>query len=266
MTNHLKVWATTFAATVGLLLGGAMTQQATHAATASGVGTVNYVGKYGINLWQKPGAQPLKKKLTNGTRWKVFAGAQGQKEYYFNLGGKQFIQSSYLDLDNETSSQSLNAVGRVNYVPGYGIAIWTKPAGGHAIAGRTLKHNTAWKVSARQVVNGRVWYELGRNQWMDGRYFKLTSEKSRGVKHYAVSPTKLLELSAKKPAAKPAPKPVVKPSGHSNSETVYLSKSGKRYHFTKSCSGLGQADKSAIRSMTLGQAKQKGYTQCHLEK
>ncbi|KRM72195.1 hypothetical protein FC34_GL001179 [Lacticaseibacillus brantae DSM 23927] len=74
-----------------------------------------------------------------------------------------------------TQSQSVSAaqageVVTVNYVPGYGIALWNSPQADHTFLGRTLGHGTAWKVFDVKTVNGNTWYNLGGDQWIDGKY------------------------------------------------------------------------------------------------
>jgi hypothetical protein len=47
---------------------------------------------------------------------------------------------------------------------------------------------------------------------------------------------------------------------NTNSQIVYTTKTGKRYHSRKTCSGLSNAN--AIYESTLSQAKGKGLTPC----
>lgn len=46
-------------------------------------------------------------------------------------------------------------------------------------------------------------------------------------------------------------------------ETVYITKTGKRYHFTKECSGLARAKK--IIPIEKVEAEKRGYTLCKKE-
>ncbi|ERL65192.1 hypothetical protein [Schleiferilactobacillus shenzhenensis] len=251
----------------GLLFGALAVGHSAQAATGSTVGTVNYVQNYGIALYEQPGAHVLNKFLKTGTRWQVFAGAAAGNDYYFNLGGKQYMSGKYFDIQNESSTQALRAVGRVKYVPGYSIAIWTKATSGQKpVPGRKLLHNSAWRVNRRQVVNGHVWYELGTNQWIDGTYFYLTSEQSRGTKQYATAPEDLVKPGNNSGNNNNGGSVTPPSTAHPDSQTVYVAASGKKYHFITNCVGLSNADKGKLRTMTLAQARAKGYTQCNLEK
>ncbi|MHA3065347.1 SLAP domain-containing protein [Lacticaseibacillus saniviri] len=73
-------------------------------------------------------------------------------------------------------SQQVNAasgVATVHYVKGYGIALWNSPnANKKPIVGRKLMDGSSWKYFGTKVVNGVTWYELGANQWAEGRFFK----------------------------------------------------------------------------------------------
>ncbi|MHA3066718.1 SLAP domain-containing protein [Lacticaseibacillus saniviri] len=61
----------------------------------------------------------------------------------------------------------------IHYVPGYGVALWNSPnTGRQAIKGRILKDGTKWKFSQIKQVNGKTWYQLGTNQWVEGTYAK----------------------------------------------------------------------------------------------
>lgn len=244
---------------LAVALGLGVTTATTHAVNAAnqGVGTVNYVKGYGIALWKQPGAQPMAKHLGADTSWLVSAGQKAANgRYYFNLGGSQYIDSAYFDLNTESSSQSLDAVGRVFYTPGYGIALWNAP-NGKAIAGRTLTHWSSWRIMSRQVVNGKSWYELGRNQWIDGRYFKLIKETKRGNKTFAIDPVTALNKSIAQENAKPkpAPKPQAPtgPAAITDNTTVYITKSGKRFHLNRNCRGLSNA--SSLITKTYSQVK-----------
>ncbi|BDR56584.1 FIVAR domain-containing protein [Xylocopilactobacillus apis] len=63
----------------------------------------------------------------------------------------------------------LKATAYINYVPGYGIAVFNEPAG--YATGMYLGHGTAWKVSEKAVnSNGQTYYRVGKNQWINGNY------------------------------------------------------------------------------------------------
>ncbi|BDR56588.1 FIVAR domain-containing protein [Xylocopilactobacillus apis] len=57
------------------------------------------------------------------------------------------------------------AVGYINYVPGYGIAMYTAPNG--AFTGKRLMHGTAWKIIEKATSkDGSTFYKVGKDQWI----------------------------------------------------------------------------------------------------
>ena len=59
---------------------------------------------------------------------------------------------------------------KVNYVPGYGINIWTNFNHGH-FTGQRAQHGSTWNVLATQTdAKGNTWYEIGQNQWIMAKY------------------------------------------------------------------------------------------------
>ncbi|GBG04127.1 C40 family peptidase [Lactobacillus rodentium] len=58
----------------------------------------------------------------------------------------------------------------INYVPGYGIAVWNNYEGGHT-TGQYLKHGDSYKViKTTKDSQGNTWYDLGANQWIMAKY------------------------------------------------------------------------------------------------
>ncbi|KRM72063.1 immunoglobulin-like domain-containing protein [Lacticaseibacillus brantae] len=150
------------------------------ASTETGTLYVNYVPGYGIAVWNNYTAdrKATDKKLAHGTAWKYFATATDENgNLWYNLGGNQWVDGKYISFTKPGNSGESNeitpitAVGTVNYVPGYGIAIWGKPAAD--VTSKKLAHGTSWKVFAKTTVNGTTWYNLGGNQWISGKYFIL---------------------------------------------------------------------------------------------
>lgn len=113
----------------------------------------------------------------------------------YNLGAGTVVDARYRGvadaLSNPTSTKSLpkatfrsiatvkatpyNAALTVDYVPGYGIAIWTSPVSKTVVKlsngkTKTLKDGTKWKVFNKININGKTWYHLGGNQWLQGEY------------------------------------------------------------------------------------------------
>lgn len=59
---------------------------------------------------------------------------------------------------------------KINYVAGYGVNIWTSYNHGH-FTGKRASHGSTWNVIQTATdAKGDTWYEVGRNQWIDGHY------------------------------------------------------------------------------------------------
>lgn len=136
----------------------------------SGTGTIKYVPGYSILEWSKPGKNRVSAntKLADGTSVNFTGRTYGDGTYWYKLSDGNWIDGRYLS----TSPVTRRGVKTVNYMPGYGIAVWNSPYYGQKVTGKILKTGTAWKSFAEVTVNNQVWYNLGGNQWMAGAYLK----------------------------------------------------------------------------------------------
>lgn len=99
-------------------------------------------------------------------------------EYWYNLGGNQWIEGQYTNIDTGTvgvpavnsNGASNSKVVTIKYVPNYGIALWNGYGASRQYAGRTLMNATSWAVFGEKYVDGGFWYNLGGNQWIEGQY------------------------------------------------------------------------------------------------
>lgn len=147
-------------------------------------------------------AKPIDGRVLKGaSSWKFFAQTTTQGALWLHLGGDQWIKTTGLNnLDityDKTASQpstpaptptptpglpagSVKGKGAITikYKPGYGVAVWTQAGGHQVVKGKTLKHGTNWKFFASVTQNGVTWYNLGGNQWIDGRYVALQGTKT----------------------------------------------------------------------------------------
>lgn len=58
----------------------------------------------------------------------------------------------------------------INYVPGYGIAVWNNYQNGHT-TGKYLQHGDSYKTfGTAQDSQGNTWYNVGGNQWIMAKY------------------------------------------------------------------------------------------------
>lgn len=152
-----------------------------------------------IAVWSQPGVKTAGKYLAPNTSWKVFKKTTVNGKTWYNLGGNQWISGEYCYVTgvnsiptvssatskpaSSTSSASaasttgvvnFSAVGRINYVPGYGIMVWNNYGASAKTTGKYLKHGTNWKIFKKATMSdGSVWYNVGGNQWVDGKYIVL---------------------------------------------------------------------------------------------
>ena len=135
-----------------------------------GTGTIQYVPGYSVAEWQTPGySKTLATTKAKHGAVVTFTGRNyANGTYWYKLTNGNWIDGRYL----ASNAVTRKGVKRVNYAPGYGIAVWNSPYDGRKATGKTLKTGTAWKTFKEVTVNNQVWYNLGGNQWMSGQYLK----------------------------------------------------------------------------------------------
>lgn len=75
-----------------------------------------------------------------------------------------------------TTVDAATAVATVQYVPGYGINLWSfnETTYGWDYAGQKLAHGSRWIANKVAYKDGAAWYLLGNNEWMEGAYLKIS--------------------------------------------------------------------------------------------
>lgn len=121
------------------------------------------------------------KSLNQGTTWKVFGQTTINGQTYYNLGGNQYALASDGSFSTKSTSSlpkptKFTAVGKVSYVPGYGIQVWTQthkavqnPDGSN----KKLAHGTSWKIFSQVLIGGETYFNVGGNQWVDSDYINI---------------------------------------------------------------------------------------------
>lgn len=147
-------------------------------------GQVQYRPGFGINVLKVPGVNSswTGQRLPHGSRWHV-SGAQtvaGQR--YLRLGKNQWVDARYVvdaaKLPQQHAAEPAKGTATVTYAAGYSIAVFNAPAG-HP-TGQKLKTSSRWRVHGQQTVKGVTWYQLGKNQWVNGRNVVVTGSQYRG--------------------------------------------------------------------------------------
>lgn len=150
-----------------------------------GILWIKYAWGYGINLWKNPNVNDgaelnpdgSYRKLMTGTAWKFSAVATyPDGSIWYKLGTNQWISSEYASMYpiqnpnlNDWKITNVSGVGVVNYVPGYGINLWTSPD--QKTWTKKLPHGSAWKYFKVAKKGNVTMYNLGGNQWVDANFF-----------------------------------------------------------------------------------------------
>ncbi|KRM34804.1 hypothetical protein FC83_GL001941 [Agrilactobacillus composti DSM 18527 = JCM 14202] len=113
----------------------------------------------------------LSKYLSNNTAWKSYGKTFINGQYFYNLGGAQWINGRFF----EKNEQTADGVLTISFAPGQAIAAYNSPYYNHKATGRYFTTGTQWRYN--QVVNvGDVnWYNLGDGQWVPASYVQLDS-------------------------------------------------------------------------------------------
>lgn len=137
---------------------------------------IDYVPGYNVREYSYPGNDWTGNQVKHGTDVKVTKRAVFQNgEEWYKLGDGNWVKSQYVKAGkNPSDAVDARGVVTVNYIPGYGIAVY-KEAGKPELVrvngkAKRLPHGTAWKSFKKQKVNGITYYNVGGNQWVDGRY------------------------------------------------------------------------------------------------
>lgn len=69
-----------------------------------------------------------------------------------------------------TQTANYPAVAKINYVPGYGIRVWTQSGDSLKITARTLPHESRWQIFGAKQFGGKTFYNLGGKEWIDASY------------------------------------------------------------------------------------------------
>lgn len=153
---------------------------------ASGIVTINYVKGYGIALWNSYQANRhviANRYLMTGTQWRYSATATVNGQVWYKLGTNQWIQGQYAKVVQQPSVSSpmgkpVTGVATINYAKGYGIAVWdNNTSSRHIIPGKKLMSGTSWRVASVAGINNQTWYNLGGQQWIDGRYVNFKADQ-----------------------------------------------------------------------------------------
>lgn len=90
----------------------------------------------------------------------------------FGLVAAQQVNSNITSNTVEAATE----VGKINYKPGYSLAVRKSPSVGNNLTGQYLKHGTRWKIIRYTTdTNGVKWADLGKNDWVEAKYLVASS-------------------------------------------------------------------------------------------
>lgn len=158
--------------------------------TVNGVLVANYI--YGnVPIYSEPTSDSVQKGYLNKSiaRWKVFYKTKDSNGVtWYDLGNNQWVSNRYVQFDKESTYTYSpgRGVGTVNHDTKNkkgqyeGVAIWDTPSySGHVV--KYVYHNQRYQIFQVANNNGKTWYNLGGNQWIDGGYMQF-DKNDRDVK------------------------------------------------------------------------------------
>lgn len=123
--------------------------------------------------------KPTKQTLNPGTSWKIFDVTKMQDgKVYYNVGGDHYIpvEGAHLKVSSKNiknqQSVTFDAVGTINYHPGYGIQVFEADGKTSVKQGKTLKKLPAgmrYHIFGMKTIGNKLYYNVGNNTFVEAR-------------------------------------------------------------------------------------------------
>ncbi|WP_297819683.1 N-acetylmuramoyl-L-alanine amidase family protein [uncultured Lactobacillus sp.] len=114
---------------------------------------------------------------------------------FFDLIKQRYDELSQVTSTNKPAKpaisdnvKNINDIAKITYNGRGKVAVWSDFGEGKKVI-KYLPKNTNWRVFKIANYNGRNWYNLGGNQWIDGQYITLSQASKPAVKSDTVSST-----------------------------------------------------------------------------
>lgn len=120
--------------------------------------------------------------LKNGSAWKVSSTKVVNNVTWYAVGKNQWISSA--NASPERPTVVTNKTLYVNHNNWGALAIYNSPYTNHTKTGKTIPDRTAWKVYRTAYLNNNAWYELGNNQWVEGKFMQAKPVENLGKAKY----------------------------------------------------------------------------------
>ncbi|RHW52007.1 hypothetical protein DS831_01365 [Bombilactobacillus bombi] len=154
-----------------------------------GIVTVNTPSSVMAQLYTKDGSPISDRALPSGSNWKtdlkrtVYANG----EVYYRVSTNEYVKASQVSFSEKagsTSTSSATESGNVVVTPASGVftmdtlgsLLWTKANDNQSmsvIADRYLPANSKWRVDQKAVVNGKTFYRVSTNEWVNATHGSL---------------------------------------------------------------------------------------------
>lgn len=158
--------------------------------TVNGVLVANYI--FGdVPIYSQPTSDSVQKGFLDkrNARWIVFYKTKDSNGVtWYDLGNNQWVSNRYVEFDKDSSYTYTpgRGVGTVNHDVKNnqkkleGVAIWDSPSYSSKVV-KYVYHRQRYQIFQIASNNGKTWYNLGGNQWIDSQYINF-DKNDRDVK------------------------------------------------------------------------------------
>lgn len=135
-------------------------------------GFVNYFPNYGIRVYDDYGdeAKATGDFINTGTQWQILYSAfdiHGTE--WFCIGTNQWVKASYIEFDR-SKLPPVDFNYNVKIAEKSGARLYLGYGKLAQFSGRVLDAGSKWRVLGEVNSAGTYWYNLGANQWVEGKY------------------------------------------------------------------------------------------------
>ncbi|MCI2171103.1 GH25 family lysozyme [Schleiferilactobacillus perolens] len=132
---------------------------------------VTVKGSAGVPLYNGYGSsKSYARTLANNSRWIICDQVYVDGKYWYEVGRNQWIEARQTDqpygygnvtapVDTRVDDATVTTIGGSTLYTGYGDS--------KTSTGRSLGIGTTWKICNQVYANGKFWYEVATNQWID---------------------------------------------------------------------------------------------------
>ncbi|MFC6175444.1 SLAP domain-containing protein [Companilactobacillus huachuanensis] len=105
--------------------------------------------------------------------WKIFDTKVIKGKTYYKVATNEWVEASDVTVNNDTTDGVTPFTSNVT-TGGVVSTLYDKT--GKALSGRALGPNTAWKTAGKMVLNGKTYYQVATNEWVDASTVTVAGE------------------------------------------------------------------------------------------